>query len=167
MGQTDTSGTSQSVTGANVIAKTSTEWQVFAHEPGHTFGAVHDCDSSTCADANPVNSGQCCPLSSSSCDANAQYMMNPYSSPGITTFSPCSVGNICSALGRNSVQSSCLTDNKGVVTITGNQCGNGIVEEGEDCDCGGDEGCSGNTCCNPPPASSIQVQSAIPATKDA
>lgn len=147
--QTDTSGTSQSVTGANVIAKTSTEWQVFAHESGHTFGAVHDCDSSTCANANTVNSGQCCPLSSSSCDANAQYMMNPYSSPGITTFSPCSVGNICSALGRNSVQSGCLTDNKGVVTITGNQCGNGIVEEGEDCDCGGDAGCSGNTCCNP------------------
>ncbi|KAI1608058.1 Metallo-peptidase family M12-domain-containing protein [Exophiala viscosa] len=146
--QQDTSGTTQSVTGANVVAKTSTEWQVFAHESGHTFGAVHDCDSSTCADANTVNSGQCCPLSSSTCDANAQYMMNPYASSSISTFSPCSVGNICSALGRNSVQSGCLTDNKGVVTITGNQCGNGIVEEGEDCDCGGTEGCAGNTCCD-------------------
>jgi len=147
--QTDTAGTSQSVTGANVVARTSTEWQVFAHETGHTFGAVHDCESSTCADANIVNSGQCCPLSSSTCDANAQYLMNPYSSGSITSFSPCSVGNICSALGRNSVQSSCLSDNKGVQTITGNQCGNGIVEEGEDCDCGGDAGCSGNACCNP------------------
>ncbi|KIW44634.1 uncharacterized protein PV06_03089 [Exophiala oligosperma] len=147
--QQDTSGSSQSVTGANVIAKTSTEWQVFAHESGHTFGAVHDCDSSTCADANTVNSGQCCPLSASSCDAKAQYMMNPYSSPDITKFSPCSIGNICSALGRNSVQSGCLTDNRGVVTITGNQCGNGIVEEGEDCDCGGADGCAGNSCCNP------------------
>jgi len=137
------------VTGANVIAKTSTLWQVFAHESGHTFGAVHDCDSSTCAQANIVNSGQCCPLSSTSCDAQAQYMMNPYASSSITRFSPCSVGNICSALGRNSVQSTCLTDNKGVVTISGNQCGNGIVEEGEDCDCGGTAGCGGNTCCNP------------------
>ncbi|KEF57566.1 uncharacterized protein A1O9_05484 [Exophiala aquamarina CBS 119918] len=147
--QTDTSGSSQSVTGANVIAKTSTEWQVFAHETGHTFGAVHDCDSSACQDSNVVNSGQCCPASSSTCDANAQYMMNPFSASGITNFSPCSVGNICSALGRNSVQSSCLTDNKGVVTISGNQCGNGIVEEGEDCDCGGEQGCTGNICCNP------------------
>ena len=139
----------QTVTGANVVARTSTEWQVFAHETGHTFGAVHDCDSQTCADANTVNSGQCCPVSATSCDAQAQYLMNPYSSPGITTFSPCSVGNVCSALGRNSVNSGCLSDNKGVTTITGNQCGNGIVEHGEDCDCGGAEGCAGNSCCNP------------------
>ena len=146
--QQDTGGGSQTVTGANVVARTSTEWQVFAHESGHTFGAVHDCDSSTCADPNTVNSGQCCPVSSTGCDAQAQYLMNPFSSPGITQFSPCSVGNICSALGRNSVQSNCLSPNKGVTTITGNQCGNGIVEDGEDCDCGGPEGCAGNTCCN-------------------
>lgn len=144
-----TGGSAQTVAGANVIARTSTEWQVFAHETGHTFGAVHDCDASTCASSNTVSSSQCCPLSQTACNANAAYLMNPYSSPGINTFSPCSIGNICSALGRNSVQSSCLTDNKGVVTITGNQCGNGIVEEGEDCDCGGTEGCAGNTCCDP------------------
>ena len=43
--QSDTSGSTQTVTGANVIIRTSTEWEVFAHESGHTFGAVHDCDS--------------------------------------------------------------------------------------------------------------------------
>ena len=147
--QSDSSGTSQTVTGANVVARTPEEWQVFAHETGHTFGAVHDCDSQTCADANTVNSNQCCPLSQSTCDANAQYIMNPYASDGVNHFSPCTVGNICSGLGRNSVQSTCLSDNKGVTTITGQQCGNGIVEEGEDCDCGGEEGCAGNSCCNP------------------
>lgn len=147
--QQDTSGGGQTVTGANVVARTSTEWQVFAHETGHTFGAVHDCDSSTCADSDTVNSGQCCPSSADSCDAQAQFLMNPFSSPGITAFSPCTVGNICSALGRNSVQSTCLSENRGVTTITGNQCGNGIVEDGEDCDCGGDAGCAGNACCNP------------------
>jgi hypothetical protein len=139
----------QTVTGANVVARTPTEWQVFAHETGHTFGAVHDCDSSACQDSNFVNSGQCCPLSSSVCDANAKYLMNPFSASGITDFSPCSVGNICQAILRGSVTSSCLTDNRDVTVITGNQCGNGIVEAGEDCDCGGTEGCAGNACCNP------------------
>ena len=43
--QGDTSGSTQTVSGANVIIRTSNEWQVFAHETGHTFGAVHDCDS--------------------------------------------------------------------------------------------------------------------------
>jgi hypothetical protein len=41
-----------------------------------------------------------------------------------------------------------LTDNKNVPTITGSQCGNGIVETGEECDCGGEQGCQNNTCCD-------------------
>ncbi|ROW06531.1 hypothetical protein VMCG_04376 [Cytospora schulzeri] len=141
------SGTNESVAAANVVVRTSTEWQVFAHETGHTFGAVHDCTSSTCSDGTATKQ-QCCPLSSSTCNADGQYIMNPSTGTGITQFSPCSVGNICSAMGRQSVQSTCLTNNKDVVTITGSQCGNGIVEEGEDCDCGGSSGCGDNSCCN-------------------
>ncbi|CAF9927083.1 MAG: hypothetical protein HETSPECPRED_006501 [Heterodermia speciosa] len=129
------------VSGANVVAKTNTEWQVIAHESGHTFGAVHDCDSQTCADSQTVNAQQCCPLSASTCDAGAKYIMNPSTGEGISDFSPCSIGNICSALGRNSVNASALVDNKGLTTVTGQQCGNGIVEDGEDCDCGGTASC--------------------------
>ena len=146
--QTD-SNAGEDVSGANVVAKTSTEWQVIAHESGHTFGAVHDCDSQTCGDSSVVSSQQCCPLSRDSCDAGSRYIMNPSTSEGITAFSPCSIGNICSALGRNSVKSQCLSNNQGVTTITGQQCGNGIVEAGEDCDCGGTENCGNNTCCDP------------------
>lgn len=135
------------VSGANVVARTPTEWQVFAHESGHTFGAVHDCDSQTCAQGLETTS-QCCPLSSTTCDADAKYIMNPVTGQQQTQFSQCTVGNICSALGRNSVNSSCLVDNRGVVTITGSQCGNGIVESGEECDCGGVEGCGNNPCCD-------------------
>ncbi|ROW04006.1 hypothetical protein VSDG_00785 [Cytospora chrysosperma] len=141
------SGTNESVAAANVVVRTSTEWQVFAHETGHTFGAVHDCTSSACSDGTATKQ-QCCPLSSSTCNADGQYIMNPSTGTGITQFSPCSVGNICSAMGRQSVQSTCLTNNKDIVTITGSQCGNGIVEEGEDCDCGGTSGCGDNSCCD-------------------
>ncbi|KAE9363800.1 zincin [Stipitochalara longipes BDJ] len=134
---------SQSVSGANVVVRTPSEWQVFAHESGHTFGAVHDCDSTGC------QSGACCPISTSSCDAGGQYIMSPSSSRSLTDFSPCSIGNICSALGRNTVRSGCLSANRNVTTITGSQCGNGIVEAGEDCDCGGEQSCGNNPCCDP------------------
>lgn len=135
---------------ANVVVRTSTEWLVFAHETGHTFGAVHDCQANGCADGSAQRS-QCCPLSSNAnnCDASGRFIMNPSTGNGITTFSPCSVGNICSFLSRSPQRSSCLTSNRGVVTITGSQCGNGIVEPGEECDCGGDQNCRGNPCCNP------------------
>ncbi|MCJ1267460.1 hypothetical protein MMC22_007345 [Lobaria immixta] len=141
-------GEGETVSGANVVAKTPTEWQVIAHETGHTFGAVHDCDSAQCANSNTVNAQQCCPLSASNCDAGAKYIMNPSTGDGITGFSPCSVGNICSAMGRSSVKTTCLSDNKGVTTISPQQCGNGIVEDGEDCDCGGTETCANNQCCD-------------------
>ena len=144
-------GSSETVSGANVVIRTSgaNEWQIIAHETGHTFGAVHDCTAQTCADANYVNAQQCCPLSANTCDAGAQYIMNPSTSQGITSFSPCTIGNICSAIGRKSVNTDCLSDNKNVVTFTGPRCGNGIVEQGEQCDCGGDAGCGNDSCCDP------------------
>lgn len=144
-----TSNVNETVAAANVIVKTSQEWQVIAHESGHTLGAVHDCTKNSCADGQTVASQQCCPLSSTTCDANGRFIMNPASVPGSDKFSACSIGNICSALGRNSVKSSCLVPNRGVTTISGSQCGNGIVEAGEECDCGGPSGCGSNSCCNP------------------
>lgn len=128
---------------ANVVIRTSTEWLVFAHEVGHTFGAVHDCVPQTCSDGS-VEKQDCCPLTANTCDAGGDFIMNPSTGNGITRFSACSVGNICSSLGRGA---GCLSDNKGVTTFT-SQCGNGIVERGEDCDCGGDEACASNPCCD-------------------
>ncbi|KAL2139734.1 hypothetical protein VTI28DRAFT_4743 [Corynascus sepedonium] len=133
---------------ANVVVHTSTEWLVFAHETGHTFGAVHDCDPTSCRNGD-VERQDCCPLSANTCDAGAQFIMNPSTGNGITDFSPCSIGNICSFLGRSPNRFQCLSSNRGVTTFTGAQCGNGIVEQGEDCDCGGEEGCTGNPCCDP------------------
>ena len=108
---------------------------------------MHDCDAGACGDSDTLVAQQCCPLSGSRCDAGEGFIMNPSTAQGITEFSPCSIGNICSAIGRNSVSTSCFSDNRGVNTITGQQCGNGIVEEGEDCDCGGED-CDDNSCCD-------------------
>ncbi|KAJ5868379.1 hypothetical protein N7534_002932 [Penicillium rubens] len=137
-----------SVTGANVVVRNAgSSWQVFAHETGHTFGAVHDCEDQACAQQLDASS-QCCPLSSSTCNAGAKYIMNPYAKNTMTEFSECTIGNICSAIGKNSIKSTCLSDNRGVVTISGSQCGNGIVEGDEECDCGDEKSCSDNACCD-------------------
>lgn len=138
--------TNETISSTNVIALTSTEWQVFAHETGHTFGAVHDCVKSTCpggADAQP-----CCPLSTGTCDAGGKFIMNPSTGADISVFSQCTIGNICSGL-KGNVKSDCLSTNRNVKLYTGSSCGNGIVETGEDCDCGSTESCGNNSCCDP------------------
>ncbi|WEW60802.1 hypothetical protein PRK78_006290 [Emydomyces testavorans] len=141
--------TSQSVSSAGVVVRTPQEWQVFAHEAGHIFGAVHDCDSGLCqSPTNPATS-RCCPLTSSTCDASGKFIMNPTSGRGITNFSPCTIGQVCTAMSRNSIRTNCLTNNRNVVTYAASECGNGIVEQGEDCDCGGTEFCGNNQCCDP------------------
>ena len=147
--QRNSGSSGEQVAGANVVIRTSTEWQVIAHETGHTYGAVHDCTSDQCSNSNLVSAQQCCPLSANRCDAGEAFIMNPSTARGITRFSACSIGNICSAIGRNSVKSACLTNNRDVTLTTGQTCGNGIVEGDEQCDCGGTAGCGNNQCCDP------------------
>ncbi|SPO03461.1 related to putative venom metalloproteinase jararhagin precursor [Cephalotrichum gorgonifer] len=133
------------ISSANVVVRTKTEWQVIAHEVGHTFGAVHDCTSDTCRTGDDKEQ-KCCPLDASTCNAGGQFIMNPSTGSGIDSFSPCSIGNVCAAVVRTA--DTCLVNNRGVSSFTGSQCGNGIVETGEDCDCGGEGGCGNNSCCD-------------------
>ncbi|TQV91503.1 disintegrin-like metalloprotease [Cordyceps javanica] len=145
-GSAPNGGTNDTIASANVVVNGPNEWQIFAHETGHTFGAVHDCTPDQCPVKPTAQS--CCPLKANQCDAGGQFIMNPSTANGITQFSPCTIGNICSGL-KGNVKSDCLTDNRNVETITESFCGNGIVEPGEDCDCGGPDSCGTNKCCNP------------------
>jgi len=88
-------------------------------------------------------------LSRSSCNANAKFIMSPVADKGEADFSPCSLGNICSLMAGASsrTNTSCLQDpNPNVATISLQMCGNGIVEQGEECDPGPGVASS---CCDP------------------
>ncbi|GAA6046913.1 hypothetical protein JCM3770_003427 [Rhodotorula araucariae] len=142
---TASSSGGQTTSGTGVTAITRSEWQVIAHEIGHNFGAIHDCASGCSL------SGSCCPLSTTTCNANADFIMSPVSQKNVSTFSPCSIGNICSTL-SNSLNTTCLatpgsSGNPAVISLQ--SCGNGIKEEGEDCDPGSDTEdpcCDARTC---------------------
>ncbi|KAG7093935.1 hypothetical protein E1B28_007569 [Marasmius oreades] len=144
--RTASTSNGQSVSGTGVSTIGLTEWQVVAHEIGHNFGAIHDCTDGCTQGAN-----SCCPLSRDSCDTQSKYVMSPVTREGEFTFSPCSIGNICSLMsgqtagGKTDI--SCLADANSPQRplISLKMCGNGIVEDGEDCDPG-----TGKTspCCN-------------------
>lgn len=131
------------VSGTGVSSISTVEWSLTSHEIGHNFGAIHDCTSGCALTSN------CCPLSTSTCNANGQYIMNPTTSTSEVAFSPCSVGNICSSQLNRAVDTTCLVAPGTQTTISLQQCGNGIVEEGEDCDpgLGGSSSCCDPTTC--------------------
>lgn len=97
-----------------------------AHEMGHNFGMEHDTDDCKCPEDR-------CIMSASS----------SIRSP--THWSSCSIDQLNLAFHHG--MNYCLK-NKPVILLDSPSCGNGIVEPGEQCDCGLASICD-NTCCNP------------------
>lgn len=132
--QTESSFQSGStVSGTGVSSSTRTEWSLTSHEIGHNFGAIHDvgccwkfCYPSAdllgyqCSTGCTLSSA-CCPLSSSTCNANAQYIMHPTTSSSEVSFSPCTVGNICSVMNTRAVNTSCVVP-PGAQTVSRISC---------------------------------------------
>ncbi|CAO3571993.1 unnamed protein product [Mortierella alpina] len=139
----NTGGQLQYTSGTGVSSVTPNEWMVVAHEIGHGFGARHDCDSSSCS----VGGRDCCPLSSTVCDAGARYIMNPSEQVATRAFSPCSINSICTAIQS---RGKCLQPpgSRQTQSSQENICGNGLKETGEDCDCGSPEECAKDPCCD-------------------
>ncbi|KAG0359862.1 hypothetical protein BGZ54_009799 [Gamsiella multidivaricata] len=134
----------QYTAGTGVSSVTPNEWMVVAHEIGHGFGAIHDCTAQTC----PSSAGQCCPLSATTCDAGAQYIMNPSEQTATKVFSPCSIKAICGTIKSSSGQCLQAPGTRETQSSEANICGNGLKETGEDCDCGSAEECAADPCCD-------------------
>ncbi|XP_056907063.1 disintegrin and metalloproteinase domain-containing protein 12-like, partial [Takifugu flavidus] len=104
-----------------------------AHELGHNFGMNHDTPERGCGCRVTADRGGC--------------IMTPSTGyPFPTVFSSCSKKDLTASFEKG--VGMCLFNMPEIKVLYGGQkCGNGYVEEGEECDCGELEECM-NPCCN-------------------
>jgi predicted Zn-dependent protease len=117
-----------------------------AHEMGHNFGCEHDTDSCTCA--SPTGNCIMSPISRCSLHTHAYTVLECMycRDPAPTVWSECSVKTIAHAIGHG--MDYCLLNEPRRGNFNTPVCGNGILEAGEECDCGVPELCAATRCCN-------------------
>ena len=106
------------------------------HELMHAFGAKHDPEISERADCTPSDAG-----------VNGRYLMSKYSNNGKKhnheILSPCTKESVLAVL-NSSHRMACLKK------VAATFCGDGVVGDGEECDCGSDWSCLiTQSCCTP------------------
>ncbi|XP_007572999.1 zinc metalloproteinase-disintegrin-like 2d [Poecilia formosa] len=104
-----------------------------AHEMGHSFGMSHDAAGCVCG-----------PAYSNNCVMTEKLNVGGHGFPDF--FSDCSIQQLAQFMER--AQPSCLDPPGRISTIAlGPHCGNGLLDCGEECDCGTAEECI-NPCCD-------------------
>lgn len=84
------------VNGTSVSVLIPNQFAVMAHEIGHNFGAIHDCDSKMCQACRGTDCN-CCTCGS--CDCQGKFVMNPESGGlNLREFSACSQSDVCSKM---------------------------------------------------------------------
>ena len=115
-------------------------FKIMSHEIMHNLGASHDCSAASCVSSSCSNNNNCgcCPCEN--CDCKSAFLMNP-SLTTSTTISPCTKNDVCGAL---PFMGTCLQAQQPQLTFQPIAfCGNGIVENNEECDPGASE----DPCC--------------------
>nr|6BE6_A Chain A, Disintegrin and metalloproteinase domain-containing protein 10 [Homo sapiens]6BE6_B Chain B, Disintegrin and metalloproteinase domain-containing protein 10 [Homo sapiens]6BE6_C Chain C, Disintegrin and metalloproteinase domain-containing protein 10 [Homo sapiens]6BE6_D Chain D, Disintegrin and metalloproteinase domain-containing protein 10 [Homo sapiens] len=104
----------------------------FAHEVGHNFGSPHD-SGTECTPGESKNLGQ---------KENGNYIMYARATSGDklnnNKFSLCSIRQISQVLEKK--RNNCFVESGQPI------CGNGMVEQGEECDCGYSDQCKDECC---------------------
>ncbi|NXT19061.1 ADA20 protein, partial [Syrrhaptes paradoxus] len=100
---------------------------IFTHELGHNLGMKHDTKECVCGE-------------------DTKCYMTGDSLEGSKAFSNCSLQSYLDLLGRG--DGDCLRNVPEPHRLFHfKHCGNKVVDEGEQCDCGGAQGCQGDLCC--------------------
>ncbi|KAH9385941.1 uncharacterized protein NEMAJ01_0837 [Nematocida major] len=128
----------KSLKNISVSTFTQNQFITIAHEIGHNLGLLHDCDDQSCKNANKLNY-PCNPCEGCSC--KGQYIMNPKKAPNLLSFSPPAQKEMSIILAGLDTE----MPNADEVEMPYPICGNGLVEEGEECDAGP----FGDACCTP------------------
>jgi hypothetical protein len=67
--------------------------------------------------------GSCCPLTTQTCSADGQFIMNPTTSTTEVAFSPCTLGAVCGNIQTQKLSTSCLVNPGSQRAISLQACG--------------------------------------------
>lgn len=135
------------VSGTSASTLIKNHFAVIAHEIAHNLGAIHDCDKDSCLTCDAAKGNcECCPCGiGGRCDCKDKFIMSPGSgSVDVREFSQCTLDWVCKKI---PILATCLTKPGLKKTLRLGQCGNGIREDDEECDCGSPEECAKDPCC--------------------
>eukprot|EP00917_Polyrhabdina_sp_WS-2016_P032862 GHVP01069998.1.p1 GENE.GHVP01069998.1~~GHVP01069998.1.p1 ORF type:complete len:634 (+),score=71.10 GHVP01069998.1:148-1902(+) len=131
--------------GVSYTLRIENQFLAITHELAHNLGAMHDCTRNDCSMlSNPTDCCKC-----DGCDCEGRYIMNPIITEYSVTYKKFSSCTKKQMVGYLKNKSKCLKDPLKNDIKVEPICGNGIREEGEECDCGDDESCASSECCLP------------------